>query len=273
MSVDALKGASETLLIPLACRARGSRERGIADFADPESEALCEQLAVDLDRYAASRSSMLGVIHRGAFFDSRCIDFLQRHPDGTVLNLGAGLNTAYERVAATVPQGNWQWIDTDLAPVMKIRTDLFKEDDRRSNQVLDATDIQALTELLNSIDGPVLLNSEAVLIYTRPESVAAVFKAAADKGAEFVFDWVSPRMMHASRNHPAMKKLKDQSVVFCSSMRSARDIQNYDGRWKLIAQSSAPMTKAGVVSAFFAALYFVLSFGGRFYGCVHAVSR
>ena len=113
---EALKGASETLLIPLACRARGSRERVLKRFSDPAAEQLVKALGVDLERYAVSREMLLGVIHRGDFFDRRCLDFLSRCPSGTVLNLGAGLNTSYERIRQAFPDGDWRWIDTDLAP-------------------------------------------------------------------------------------------------------------------------------------------------------------
>ena len=268
---DMLSGASETLFIPLAGRARGSKERIYKGFQDPESEALAERLNLDLERYAADRATMAGVIHRGAFFDSRCLDFLNRHPDGVVLTVGAGLNTAYERVARQAPEGSWRWIDTDLDPVMKVRTQLFQDDGRRTSMVLDASDMNALDAVLTSITAPVLIVSEAVLIYVRPEDVEAVFRRLANqKNAECVFDWVSPSMMRNSRNHPAMKRLKDQSVVFASSMKRAQDIQSYDPRWKIIAESSAPMTRSGFMPALAALVFSLFTFGRRFYGCAHA---
>lgn len=268
---QALKGASETLLIPLACRARGSRERVLRSFNDPAAEALVEALGVDLDRYAVNRAMLLGVIHRGAFFDRCCLDFLARNRDGTVLNLGAGLNTSYERIRDAFPNGGWTWIDTDLAPVVALRKGVFKDDERRTTAALDASSIEALNDRLERITSPLLVVSEAVLIYVQPGAVAEVFKAVANRGdAEFVFDWVSPMMMRNSRKHPAMKKLRDQSVVFTSSLKRASDIRAYDPRWRIKAESSAPMTKSnlgGAVAAFFFSLF---TFGRRAYGCAHA---
>ena len=268
---EALKGASETLLIPLACRARGSRDRVLESFKDPAAEQLVETLGVDLDRYAVSREMLLGVIYRGEFFDRCCLDFLSRHPGGTVLNLGAGLNTSYERIRHAFPDGGWRWIDTDLAPVIELREGLFEDDERRTTAALDASNIEAIQNRLDSIAGPLLVVSEAVLIYVRPKAVAEVFNAVAQRGnAEFVFDWVSPMMMRNSRNHPAMKKLRDESVVFTSSLKRASDIGDYDPRWRVKAESSAPMTKSslgGAIAAFFFSLF---TFGRRAYGCAHA---
>ena len=268
---EALKGASETLLIPLACRARGSRERVLKRFSDPAAEQLVKALGVDLERYAVSREMLLGVIHRGDFFDRRCLDFLSRCPSGTVLNLGAGLNTSYERIRQAFPDGDWRWIDTDLAPVIELREGLFEDDERRSTAVLDASSLEAVTNRLNSINGPLLVVSEAVLIYVQPHAVADVFKAVAHRGdAEFLFDWVSPVMMRNSRNHPAMKKLRDDSVVFTSSLKRASDIGAYDPRWRIKAESSAPMTKSSLGGAIAGFFFSFFTLGRRVYGCAHA---
>lgn len=117
----ALTGVSETLLIPLAARAQGSAARLVPGFADPTAEALCRRFGVDMARYAAHRPTVRGVLLRGSWCDDRCTDFLRRYPNGTVLNIGAGLNTAYERVAARVPGRSWWWIDSDLASVTTLR--------------------------------------------------------------------------------------------------------------------------------------------------------
>lgn len=65
-NIDALRGVSETLLITLAGRARGTEDAGVAGFADPKSLEICVKYDVDLERYAGHRPTMLGVVHRGA---------------------------------------------------------------------------------------------------------------------------------------------------------------------------------------------------------------
>jgi len=77
-------------------------------------------------------------------------------------------------------------------------------------------------------------------------------------------------MMRNSRNHPAMKKLRDDSVAFTSSLKRASGIAAYNPRWRIRAQSSAPMTRAGFGPAFAAFLFSLFTFGRRFYGCAHA---
>ena len=125
--------------------------------------------------------------------------------------------------------------------------------------------------MLGQTQGPLLVISEAVLIYVDAQAVGEVFKAVGERGdAEFVFDWVSPEMKRNSRKHPAMKRLKDESVVFVSSLRRASDIKNHHARWRIVAQSSAPMTRSGFGPAIMAAVFSFITLGRRFYGCAHA---
>ena len=116
--------------------------------------------------------------------------------------------------------------------------------------------------------------SEAVLIYLPEAKVAEVFKGIADIGAKrpacgFLFDWCSPEMVKRSRSHPAIKKLKDQSVVFQSSMRRAKDIRNYHPGWRILSEASTPMTRSGIGPALFSFL-FKLTTGRRVYGLAEA---
>ena len=268
--VHTLTGASETLLITLAGRARGSRESAVRDFSDPISEALCEQFEVDLDRYAAHRGTVRGVVLRGAWFDSRCLDFLTRYPDGVVLHLGAGLNTTYERVNAKAPGGSWRWIDTDLAPVIAIRRQVFPDDARREHRVLDATDADALRALLAEIASPVLILSEGVIMYLPQAKVEALFALLAERdGCEVVFDWISPLGRKRSRRHPAVKRIKDESVVFQSSFKRTSDIQRIDARWRILAETDVVVARAGIAATIMGLVYRALTFGRRFYVCAH----
>ena len=274
-----LRGASETLLIPLACRARASREKLLPGFSDPKAEEICAQLDVDLKRYAADLQTVRGSVHRGAWFDSRALQFINDYPDGRILSLGSGLNTMFERVAAQAPSGGaWKWIDSDLAPVAELRARVFEDGERRTNIALDAS-APNWTERV-SLPGPepLLVISEAVLIYLPVEQVTAAFREVAETGkrltaCRFVFDWCSPAFVKRSRRHPAMKRLKDESVVFQSSMRRASDVETYHPGWRITAESSAPMTRAGVGPAVFHALFRMATFGRRAYGLAEAVLR
>ncbi|MGP3999547.1 class I SAM-dependent methyltransferase [Streptomyces sp. 8N706] len=71
--------------------------------------------------------SLVGATLRTLLFDHWVRDFLRRHPDGTVVELGTGLNTRYERVA----DGRAHWFDVDLPDVIELRPAFFADGERR----------------------------------------------------------------------------------------------------------------------------------------------
>ncbi|MEM9169767.1 MAG: class I SAM-dependent methyltransferase [Pseudomonadota bacterium] len=270
-----LRGASETLLIPLACRAKASKHGLVDGFVDRKAEEICAALDVDFDRYAADVATMRGAVRRGMWFDRRVLRFLAAHPTGLVLSLGSGLNTMYERVRAATPADAWRWIDSDLPDVVALRGALFEDDRARTTVALDLSHPQWADRLGPLDDRPLLIISEAVLIYLPDALVRAAFSAAARLGERrgacvFLYDWCSPAFMRRSRRHPAMKKLKDDTVVFRSSMRRPQEVRQYDDRWRVVAQSGTPMTGAGLAPAIFYALYRIATFGRRPYGLAEA---
>ena len=274
-TVDRLKGASETLLIPLACRARASREKIIPGFTDRKAEDICDYFDVDFERYASNLPTLRGAVHRGLWFDSRVLSFLKNHPNAIILSIGSGLNTMYERVVSqTGPLADWRWIDSDLADVIALRRSVFDDAPNRSTLEIDASSTAWLRHEALTGPAPLLVVSEAVLIYLPEAQVASAFKGVAEIGANrsacgFLFDWCSPEMVKRSRSHPAMKKLKDQSVVFQSSLRRAKDISTYHPDWRIVDEASLPMTRSGVASALFYFL-FKLTTGRRPYGLAEA---
>ncbi len=271
-TVDELRGASETLLIPLACRARGSRERMSGGFRDDLAEGLVSRFGVDLDRYAVDKPSIKGVIARGAWFDSQVIAFLRAHPNGCILSVGSGLNTMFERVLRQIAAGGWHWIDTDLAPVVDIRREVFPDTDMRSTRVLDVTDAEALAEIL-AAGRPICVVAEGVLMYLPEPAVRTLFETLAqlalDAGVpcRICFDWCSPLMVRKSRKHPAVRHTRDTSIIFHWALKSPRDIQGWHPAWTLRAQSQAPMTQAGLKSRLFGLTYQAFTGGRWFYGC------
>lgn len=271
-TVDDLRGASETLLIPLASRARGSRDRMVGGFRDHLAEDLAARFSVDLDRYAASKSSVKGVLARGAWFDGRVIAFLRANPNGQILSLGSGLNTMFERVLRQIGGATWRWIDTDLAPVVEIRRQIFPDTKVRTTQVLDVTDTGALAEIF-AAGRPTCVVAEGVLMYLPEPAVRTLFETAAQLALDaqvpcrVCFDWCSPLMVRKSRKHPALRRTRDTSVTFQWALNSPADIQRWHPAWTLHAESQAPMTQSGLGSRLFNLAHRAFTGGRWFYGC------
>ena len=57
---------------------------------DPKAVEIVDSIDWDFRRIAQPRR-MAGCVLRGALFDVRARDFLRRHPDGTVVEIGRAL--------------------------------------------------------------------------------------------------------------------------------------------------------------------------------------
>lgn len=90
------------------------RDRRSADVADA--------LGLDLDRPRIPRSVVLVHAVRTAIFDRLVRDFVRRHPDAVVVDLGCGLDPRLLRCA---PPATVDWYDVDLPPVVALRERLL----------------------------------------------------------------------------------------------------------------------------------------------------
>lgn len=129
--LDSLTGVSQTLMIPLFCRA-WEHETANSLLPDPMAATIVSQLNVLLEnsdnpyhqsmltrRWPALLKLIMSM--RARHFDRRCLDFIQRHPDAQVVMLGCGLDSRYERLN----QPDIPWYNLDLPHVMNLRQQLF----------------------------------------------------------------------------------------------------------------------------------------------------
>ena len=63
----------------------------------------------DFDKFSHAKSSQVGCCLRGLIFDNWVRQFLKQNPQATVIEIGAELNTRFERV----DNGQWQKINND----------------------------------------------------------------------------------------------------------------------------------------------------------------
>ena len=117
-----LKGVEETLMIPLWGRAVATQRGGLID--DPAAVDLVGRLEYDFEsklNHARAIMPMLAV--RAARFDEAVRDFIDRHPDGVVVELGCGIDTRWERCNGS----RVDWFDLDMPAVISLRRRYFRD--------------------------------------------------------------------------------------------------------------------------------------------------
>lgn len=194
---------SATLLSNLARRAAAARaKRPLLD--DPLAVEVVERLDydfTDVSPRGASRHAL-----RVATFDAAVARFLKRHPDGTVVALGEGLETQFWRV----DNGSMRWLTVDLPPVLDLRRRVLPEDSRQHSHSGSALDLGWVDEL--EPGAPVLVTAQGLLPYFERERVYALIAAMAERlpGSSFVFDVVPAKMLELVRK--ASGRERDQAV-------------------------------------------------------------
>lgn len=119
-----LKGVQETLLMPLWGRAvETQKEKPL--LIDKEAVKIINSINYDFSQIAnkISALSRASWIARSIYFDQRIKEYLFNYPTGTIINLGCGLDTTYERVN----NGKAMWYELDFPEVIVTRKLLIQE--------------------------------------------------------------------------------------------------------------------------------------------------
>lgn len=185
-----LSNVQETLLMPLWARAKYSKENNpvLCDYKALEIIQSVEYDYLRLDM-GMNEYSMVSMLVRARMIDDTIRRFVLDHPDATIVNLGAGLDTTFSRV----DNGRIRWYDLDLPDVIDIRRKLFPETDRCRCVAKSLFDY-SWTEDIQSESNNVLLVSGGVLFYFEEEQVKDLFINLASRipGAELFFSTMSP---------------------------------------------------------------------------------
>lgn len=180
----------ETLLIPLYGRALDA-DRSRSVLGDRRAREMVEAIDYDFSRFRGP--SLGGSTLRAAIFDHFVRDFLTEHPDGTVVDLGCGLSTRFDRL----DNGQVRWFDLDLDDTIALRRRFFSDTDRYT-MISDSIFSPDWHATVTEPGRPVFLLSEAVLLYfpaaevlpllTRLAGVFAGSGLALDTGAAFMMN-------------------------------------------------------------------------------------
>ena len=121
-------------------------------------------------------------------FDDKIKAYLTDHPSASIVNIGAGLDSAFYRV----DNGLIHWYDLDLPAVIDIRRQLLPEPDRVTYIAKSLLDPSWCDDIKHTEDG-VFMMSGGVLMYFKESQVRQFFSLLADNlpSGEIVFDVVS----------------------------------------------------------------------------------
>lgn len=197
IDVSELKGVSETLLIPLMGRAlEHKKPDGI--LKDSKSVEIFESLDYDFQKFRSkpSERSFLRTTIRTAIIDQWLQPFLNEFPDATIVEIGCGLNTRFDRL----DNGKLSWFDLDVPELLPIWQNLFKNN-RRKFLPYSAFDEEWINHVKRESKGPFFFISEASVIYFSEKNVRQLFRNLHKnfRGSHYLFDSATPAFLQALR--------------------------------------------------------------------------
>jgi O-methyltransferase involved in polyketide biosynthesis len=213
------------MMIPLWARAAETKKRRPL-VRDERALEICESLDFDFATFRHAYGTQAGCVVRGILYDAWASEFLARHPGGTIVELGAGLSTRFERI----DDGRARWVDVDLPDAMELRRRHVTPSERRALVAASVLDPAWPAAVARAAPGPYFFVCEGVLMYLEPAEVRALLVRIADAfgPTELAFDSIAPMVLRHQHLHDSMKHMMD--APFRWSIGDVRDVERWDPR-------------------------------------------
>ncbi len=185
--MNKFEGVANTLFVPLVARIAVSKE--FPEYFYDKKALELEPFLPDDAAKGSSQYSNMASVARYYNMDRMVTAFAKDHPECNVVYLGAGLETAYDRMHGELPGVNW--FEADLPDVIEARRKVFGQRERETTIPGDMFRMEWAKQVDNSL--PSLLVISGVFQYFHEEDVVRFIQncRAAFPGAEMIFDATS----------------------------------------------------------------------------------
>ena len=183
----------DTLFVPMLGRIYAS-EHCPQILYDKKALELKNKLPLDLIKQnKQNQYTLLASASRSANMDRFIRSFLERRPDGVIVQLGCGLETTYYRC----DNGRTRWYTVDLPHVIDYRRELLLESERETYLAGDAFSEDWIGQVRTEFpDVPILVTAGGLFHYFEENKVVALLRTMGQFGnMEVVFDTVNKKGM------------------------------------------------------------------------------
>lgn len=237
-----LSSVSETLFIPLYCRAMETLSDNPI-IHDQKAVEIVRRLDLEL---ASSANRLLSALIKRKLpkrlpvimalrtrkFDQYVQTFIDNNDMPVIVNLGCGLDTRFQKV----DNGKTQWFDLDFPEVINLRKRFFTESDRYHLIASSVLNFDWIAEVLHNKKGRTFLFlAEGLLMYLEEQNVRELFLKLQSNfpGCELaceVFNryWVK-KMQRGYYRWKFQKQLHlDKQTVFSFGIRNSREFEEWN---------------------------------------------
>jgi O-methyltransferase involved in polyketide biosynthesis len=189
-----LRGAPATMLITLYAKALDYRSPHPI-LNDERADQIVHMIDYDFERVTGFGDSVMMAI-RARQYDEWLKEFLARHRDAVVLNLGCGLDT---RVSRIDPPASVRWFDVDFPEVIDLRKKFYADGSNYKMLAASLGDERWLGEVPRELPAGVV--AEGVFEYMIVDDVRALLNRLTNHFAEgqVIFDCLSSFAVKSGR--------------------------------------------------------------------------
>lgn len=223
-----LDGITETLLIPLWARARESGEKNPI-VVDEMAGEMMEQIEYDFQKFEHKRMPQVSIAIRTELLDKATTNFILKHPEGAVVNLGCGLDTRYFRLDTK----KVYWYDLDLSEPIRIRKHFFQETSRYKMIAQSMFEIHWTHEVKK--DKPIMIITEGLLMYFPEKRIKKLLNhlQTALPGAEMLCEVTTPQLVD---RHKKMNPHSGRHVPFRWGVSSGKEMEKMNSNIRFLEE-------------------------------------
>ncbi len=211
----------DTLFVPMLGRIYAS-DHCPQILYDKKVLELKNKLPSDLiEQKKQTQYTLLASASRSANMDRFIRSFLERRPNGVIVQLGCGLETTYYRC----DNGKTRWYAVDLPHVIDYRRELLPESERETYFAGDAFSEDWIRQVRTEFpDAPILVTAGGLLHYFEENEVITLLRTIGQFGnMEIVFDTVNKKGM-AMMQKKYMKQVGHADAQMFFYVDSAKEL-------------------------------------------------
>lgn len=262
-AIEQLSAVSNTALLTLWARAIEARSDDPI-LPDQAAVALVEKLRPHVAAMATPFHQQLAadkvpnllvtlMALRAAYFDQMARNFCQRFPRAVVVNLGAGLDTRFERL----DDGSVRVIEVDLPPMIALKRELLAPHPRHELVAASVLDFAWMETLERYDDRRFIFLAEGLLMYFPPDEVKRLVVTLTNRfpGSELVADLFHGRWLRPPWRSISLRKMRqrleiERNVTFQFGLDSPREMEAWHPQIRFVSAWSffdAPERKLGLM--------------------------
>jgi O-methyltransferase involved in polyketide biosynthesis len=226
-----LGSIQETLLLPLWGRAIETQKQEPL-LIDKKAVSIINNIPYDFSVISENINKFVqfGWIARSNYFDKKIKTFIELYPEATIVNIGCGLDTTFDRV----DNGKIKWIDLDLPDTIELRKKYISESDRSQFIPKSVFDTSWYDKI--EYKNHVMLLIAGVLFYFDESDVKRLFNDFHTflPGVEIVFDYGSSFGIKISNKRVIEKGGMDNSAYIKWGIDNILEIEKWNSSIKVL---------------------------------------